>query len=350
MNKTKDESDFILFDNEEYSDEEKTTDTTHHPWIEKYRPESLNNIISQKLVITTLKNFLKNKQLPHLLLYGPPGTGKTSVITAYAKELYGAHYDLMVLEVNASEERGIEVVRNRIIQFVTAQSLFGEENMFKLVILDEADAMTADAQAILRKVIEKYTNNARFCLICNYVKKISLALQSRFVSFRFSPLHKDDIKQKLKDTIKQENINITDEGIDTLIKRSKGDMRKIYNILQSIAIGYKKITSKIINKCLNYPDEDIILEIIRYAKKHTTKENYEYIQELRIENGFSMNDIITETFNILMNELTENKYKLDYTEKDILNILKYMREIEFNLTSCTDETIQMTTFISLFKI
>ena len=181
------------------------------PWIEKYRPSKLSNIVSQNNIINILKIYLKNKTIPHLLFYGPPGTGKTSVILSYAKELYKDKYPYMVMELNASDERGIEVVRNRIKQFVMSDNVFYDiknkkSKIFKLVILDETDAMTDDAQAILRHIVERYTDNARFCLICNYIKKINPALLSRCTSFRFSPIGSEEMKKKLIKIIKKEEI------------------------------------------------------------------------------------------------------------------------------------------------
>ena len=165
------------------------------PWIEKYRPNKLNDIISQKEIVHSLRIYFKNVSFPNLLFYGMSGCGKTSTIMACAKELYKDKYPYMVLELNASDDRGIDIVRNKITQFVLSKSLVSM-NAIKLVILDEADAMTIDAQVILRKIIEVYIANARFCLICNNIQNITPALQSRCVKFRFSPLEKNDILSK----------------------------------------------------------------------------------------------------------------------------------------------------------
>ena len=165
------------------------------PFVEKYRPKELSDVISHSMITDTLQNFIINKTFPHLLLYGPPGTGKTSIILAAARQLYGKDFDVMVKMLNASEERKIDAIRDTIIPFAsTGNLLFSDSKMFKLIILDEADAITQEAQAILRQVIEKYTRNVRFCLICNYIEKINIALQSRCVRFRFAPLKHEFIK------------------------------------------------------------------------------------------------------------------------------------------------------------
>jgi len=223
---------FKLFEDFSESEDEDIDDKKSTlPFIEKYRPASLDEMISHTEIISTFKLFIKDGNMPHVLLYGPPGTGKTSAILACATEMYGTNKNFMVMELNAaSDDRGIDVVRTKIKQFVSSDNAFyrmsiGDkaQDAFKLVILDEIDAMTDDAQAILRQVIEKYTSNARFCLICNYIKKINKALQSRCIVFRFSPLNKDQMRQRLNYVIEKENINITEDGIKAILTKSDRD-------------------------------------------------------------------------------------------------------------------------------
>ena len=166
---------------------------TNLPWVEKYRPKRLEDLISHEDILKTIKRFMDENRLPHLLLYGPPGTGKTSTILACARQLYkGKEFNSMVLELNASDDRGIGVVRNQIMNFASTRTIFSKG--FKLIILDEADAMTKDAQNALRRVMEKFTENVRFCLICNYLTKIIPAIQSRCTRFRFGPLTTTQMK------------------------------------------------------------------------------------------------------------------------------------------------------------
>ena len=162
------------------------------PWVEKYRPSTLDDLVAHKEIIGVLRRLIQADKLPHTLLYGPPGTGKTSTILAAARDMYGANFKAMTLELNASDDRGIDVVRNQIKEFAGTRRLFSRG--IKLIILDEADMMTNDAQFALRRVIEKYTSNARFCLICNYANKIIPALQSRCTKFRFAPLAPDQVR------------------------------------------------------------------------------------------------------------------------------------------------------------
>ncbi len=328
------------------------------PWVEKYRPKVLDDIVAQNDVINVLKIFIEKKCLPHLLFYGPPGTGKTSTIMACAKKLYGEYYPFMVMELNASDERGIEVVRNRIIQFSNTKSVFYGKNaeerkdIFKLVILDETDAMTDDAQAILRKVVENYTSNTRFCLICNYIQNINLALQSRCTRFRFSPLDKNSIKQKIEEVATMEKLKITNTGVNTIIGKSNGDMRKVLNILQSTSMAYKIVNEKNVNKCIGYPQKKQIVKIINSLVNDPFAVAYNKIRILKLEFGLSLTDILHEIHNILIEYLlTENPGKFDIaklSEDQIKHIFDKIREIEFNQSVNTTENIQLSGLVGIF--
>ena len=325
------------------------------PWIEKYRPSTLDQIISHNVIIDTLNNFIKNNELPHLLFHGPPGSGKSSVVIAVAKALYKDKFDIMTMEINASEERGIEVVRNRIIQFANSKSMSfddKQENMFKLIILDEADAMTRDAQASLRRVIEKYTRNVRFCLICNYIKKIDIAIQSRCTCFRFAPLKTNYIKQKINDIIENEKIKYTTDGIDTIIKRSKGDMRKVLNVLQSVSMAYDEVNENNVDKCLGYPCKSDIILILKSLVSKNFTDSYTLLKDFKENHGFSLSDIIVEVHEYLINNLLKNnKYSdISLTDKQIQEIIKYLGKIDYDVANTTDETIQFAAFVGVFKM
>jgi replication factor C subunit 2/4 len=237
------------------------------PWVEKYRPKKLDEIIQQDEIVKVLKNTLETGELPHMLFFGPPGTGKTSTILAIAMQLYGPSliFD-RVIELNASDDRGIGTVRNNIITF--AKISVGSKDPkypcpdFKIVILDEADAMTPEAQAALRKVMEKMSGITRFCFICNYINQIIDPISSRCMKFRFKPINKPEIIKKLKAISILENISINNECLDTVVDISEGDVRKSIMSLQNLKyiINYKKTIS---------PDD--IIQITGGVKKDNFK-------------------------------------------------------------------------------
>ncbi|GAA5914188.1 hypothetical protein JCM6882_004745, partial [Rhodosporidiobolus microsporus] len=205
------------------------------PWVEKYRPATLSDVVAHQDIISTIDQFISKNRVPHLLFYGPPGTGKTSTILAVARKIYGGTPGGMrnnCLELNASDERGIDVVREQIKNFASTKMTGGGSAGFKLIILDEADMMTQAAQSALRRVIEQYTKNVRFCIICNYVNKIIPAVQSRCTRFRFAPLPRPEVEKRLNHVVAQEKVNLTEDGRQALLKLSRGDMRRALNVLQ----------------------------------------------------------------------------------------------------------------------
>lgn len=212
------------------------------PRVEKYRPATLADVSGHQDILATLHKFVSTNRLPHLLLYGPPGTGKTSTILALARHIYGAENTRqMVLELNASDDRGIDVVREQIKTFASTKQIFsiggaaakGGAAGYKLIVLDEADAMTNTAQMALRRIMEKYTANARFCIIANYAHKLSPALLSRCTRFRFSPLKEPDIRVLVDKVVEEEGVRIQQEATEALVKLSRGDMRRALNVLQA---------------------------------------------------------------------------------------------------------------------
>ena len=352
------------------------------PWSEKYRPSSINNIIYHEKITNTIVNYMKTNNLPHLLFYGPPGTGKTSTIVAIAKHYYNEDFDNMILILNASEERGIETVRNRIKQFVICKGLPESNNTppFKLIILDEIDAMTDDAQAILRKVIEKYVSNVRFCFICNYLKKINPAIQSRCVIFRFNPIPYDYMYNFVVHVCDNENIKITINAINLIIKKSYGDMRKLLNILQTINMYLNNIQSSqnnlhntitfdsddinsdlshnniIINEStastiLYCPTKKIIFNLLKFIQNNNIQKSYDYLLNLINKYGISLIELINYVYEFCMDFIiNDNKSVFNYHMTKIVSILKNIANINDNLTYCNNDNIQLVSFLSIFYL
>ncbi|KZT44151.1 P-loop containing nucleoside triphosphate hydrolase protein [Sistotremastrum suecicum HHB10207 ss-3] len=220
-----------------------TVDPALQPWVEKYRPKTIDDISSQDHTVAVLRKTLQSTNLPHLLFYGPPGTGKTSTILALARQLYGpANFRNRVLELNASDERGIAIVRDKIKNFARqtprAATASADGQVYpcppyKIIILDEADSMTQDAQGALRRIMETYARITRFCLVCNYVTRIIEPLASRCSKFRFKPLESTSTLSRLSYISSEEHVGVSNEVLQTLVDASGGDLRRSITYLQS---------------------------------------------------------------------------------------------------------------------
>src|SRR6056297_268428 len=202
-------------------------------WIEKYRPESLDDVMGHEDIVGRLQSYVSRNDLSHMLFSGPAGTGKTTSATAIARELYGEDWRENFLELNASDERGIDVVRDRIKNF--ARTSFGGYD-YRIIFLDEADALTSDAQSALRRTMEQFSNNVRFILSCNYSSQIIDPIQSRCTVFRFSPLGDEAVAAQVREIASAEGIELTDDGVEALVYAANGDMRKAINALQAAGI------------------------------------------------------------------------------------------------------------------
>ncbi|MCL7051411.1 hypothetical protein MKW94_004222 [Papaver nudicaule] len=311
------------------------------PWVEKYRPQSLADVAAHRDIVDTIDRLTSENKLPHLLLYGPPGTGKTSTILAVARKIYGPQYHNMILELNASDDRGIDVVRQQIQDFASTQSFsFGVKASVKLVLLDEADAMTKDAQFALRRVIEKYTKNTRFALICNHVNKIIPALQSRCTRFRFAPLDASHVTERLKHVIHSESLDVDENGLKALVRLSNGDMRKALNILQSTHMASPHITEEAVYLCTGNPMPKDIEQISYWLLNEVFATCYKHITEMKMTKGLALVDIVR--------EVTMFIFKIKMPSDVRVHLINDMADIEYRLTFGCSDKLQLGALIASF--
>lgn len=316
------------------------------PWVEKYRPQKLDDVYGQTAIVTTVRKFIEEGKLPHLLFYGPPGTGKTSTIVALAREIYGKNYSNMVLELNASDDRGIDVVRNQIKDFASTRQIFSSG--FKLIILDEADAMTNAAQNALRRIIEKYTKNTRFCILANYAHKLTPALLSRCTRFRFQPLPNDAIELRIANVLVHEHLKLSDDARKALLKLSKGDMRRVLNVLQASKATLDdpekdEITDETIYECCGAPRPADVTAILKSILEDDWSTAYYTLNKIRQNNGLALIDLIEG-----MIELLEG-YELN-NELTRIELLTKLGDIEYSISKGGNDRIQSSAVIGAIKM
>ncbi|GFF25872.1 replication factor C subunit 3 [Aspergillus lentulus] len=340
------------------------------PWVEKYRPNTLDDVSGHQDILATINKFIEANRLPHLLLYGPPGTGKTSTILALARRIYGSNnMRQMVLELNASDDRGIDVVREQIKTFASTKQIFSMAApsassgsslaSFKLIILDEADAMTSTAQMALRRIMERYTANTRFCIIANYTHKLSPALLSRCTRFRFSPLKEQDIRLLVDQVIEKEQIHIQPEAVSSLVRLSKGDMRRALNVLQACHASSKPlpmknamkdepqsepeiITNETIYDCIAAPHPSDIQEIMTTLLSTSDITScLNTLNTLKANKGLALADILS--------ALAEQLQQLEVPPQTRITWLEGLADIEFRLSAGGSETMQTGGMVGVIR-
>lgn len=325
------------------------------PWIEKYRPKKLSEIVSQDESISILNNTLETGELPHLLLHGPPGTGKTSSILALCNELFGpARVNERVIELNASDDRGINVVRGKIINF--AKIAIGTKDPkylcpdYKIIILDEADAMTKEAQSALRKVMEENSNITRFCIICNYINQIIEPIISRCIKIRFKPIDKSNLINKLEGISINEKIKINKSTLECISDISNGDLRKSILMLQNIKYlkkknnkdDFYKISKEDIYDICKYISNDVMNKYITDIKSNNNIVNVIKITKEIINNGYVFNSIMTK----ISNYIIKNNEISDSQKSKVLFEISF---IEKNINDGADEFIQLLKLLNIIS-
>jgi replication factor C small subunit len=308
------------------------------PWVEKYRPRYLDDVVNQKGIVKRLKQFVKDKSMPHLIFAGPAGTGKTTSGLCLVRELYRRKMALnsTYLELNASDARGIMVIRTYIKDFAKAKPPL--DVPFKILILDEADNMTSDAQQALRRTMEKYTKNCRMILICNYSNKIIPPIQSRCVVFRFSSLSNDDIKERVKHVASQEELNLTNDGLNALVDVSRGDLRRAINYLQSCGTISKKIDRETVFHVAGEVPPEKITKILKTALESKLKLAIKLLDDLIKEYGLSGRNIIK--------NIHREIYDLEISEEIKIELSKILAEFEYRLSQGGTEEIQLKALLA----
>ncbi len=309
-------------------------------WIEKYRPSNLSEVVGQNSVTSRLKNYVKEKSMPHLLFAGPAGTGKTTSAIALAKELFGELWKHNLHELNASDERGIDVVRGKIKEFARTAPL-GEDG-FKIIFLDEADALTGAAQAALRRTMEKYSRTCRFTMSCNFSSKIIEPIQSRCAVFRFKPIKAEDIERYLKFVASKENLTMDKEAYESLTYLAQGDLRRAINGLQMAAAANTNITSDIIYQSVAAARPEEVKEALEMALENNFSGARERLDKLQITYGLAGEDVVRQMHRTVRELEVPDNIKVQMIEK--------LAEADFRLSEGANSRIQIEAVIANFAV
>ena len=296
-------------------------------WTEKYRPKKISEVIGQENIIKALSSFITTKSLPHCLFSGPAGCGKTTTALCIARELY------------ASDERGIDVIRDKVKDFARQQTAFG--TTFRIVYLDEADALTKDAQHALRRIMESYSHVCRFILACNYSGKIIHPIQSRTAVFRFSALKEHDVVKYLKHIAVKEKLNVDDDAYQAIFKVAEGDLRKAINVLQ-LAATHSHITQDIIYSSTNRADPTAVKKMIETSLSGRFREARQQLLSLLNEQGLAGEDLIK--------EIHSQIYSVDVSDLQKLHMIEKVGEYEFRMTEGSNPQVQLEAMLAQFAL
>lgn len=312
------------------------TEQERDVWLEKYRPSSLNDVKGHEDIVESLENYVDEGEIPNLLFSGPPGVGKTASAVAMAKEIYGEDWEANFLELNASDDRGIDVVRDDVKSFARTSTSTAE---FRMIFLDEADALTSDAQAALRRTMEKFATNVRFILSCNYSSQIIEPIQSRCTVYRFSRLSDEAIEEQVLEVAESENIDITEDGIDALVYAANGDMRSGINGLQAVGILDGEVDQDRVYSITNTVKPEEAIEVIEKARSGDFIDARNLSREIMDENGVAATELLDQFYRLLWNE--------DQMDEDTATqIADAISDADYRITQGGNESIQMDGFLS----
>ena len=307
-------------------------------WTEKYRPQVLDDMVNQTDIVSRLKNFVKEKSLPNLLFVGPAGIGKTTSILAMARDLYGPGYKNYILELNASDERGIDVIRDKVKNFARTAAIASDVT-FKILIMDEADSLTKAAQHALRRTMEIYTRTCRFCLIGNYSENIIEPIQSRCSIFRFSPLSEADTKEWISTIASKENVQLLEKGLEAIYEASKGDLRKSINLLQAAAAVQGSAVDDIaVYSILGRVSPKKVRDMIDLGLEGEFVEAREVLRSLLVDEGLAAKDIIRIVYSEVL--------KLKIPEIWKVRLSDTIGEIDYRLIQGGTAEIQLSVLVA----
>jgi len=309
-------------------------------WTEKYRPSVFKDLVGQDDIIKRVSSLTASLNIPHLLFAGPAGTGKSTLALIIVKELYGQNWRDNYLELNASDERGINVVREKVKNFARTKSLGNVS--FKVIFLDEADALTPEAQQALRRTMENYSSNCRFILSCNYSSKIIDPIQSRCAIFRFKLLEKKDIEKVIRKIAENEKMTVDEESIEILYEGSEGDCRRAVNLVQATASISPRITKDLVATIISNAKPKDIKVVLDYALAGDFQNSKEKLLDIMLKESISGQDVIKAIQKEIWNLQIEPEIKVKLTEKT--------GEVEFRIVEGSDPFIQLQSLIASFVL
>ncbi len=307
-------------------------------WIEKYRPEDFEDFVGQEHVAKRIKAFVEQKNIPHLLFSGPAGVGKSTLALIIAKKLFGDTWKHNFLELNASDSRGIDIIRNEVKDFARTRSL--STSTHKIIFLDESDALTKDAQQALRRTMETYSNSVRFILSCNYSTRIIDPIQSRCAIFRFKPLTLEQVTKVMDKIAKEEKLKIDKKVYGILHELSNGDLRRVENILQSCASINKNITESLTYEIVSAARPKEVKEVLNLAIKGDFLTARKILLKTMLEHSLTGLDIIK--------QIQKEIWNLDIPDNKKIDLINKCGEIEFRMVEGSDEFIQLEALLANF--